>query len=61
MSIQMLNLLRRNTGLSQRQRHRATRTTAILRACGQVIRIRTGAVANQLRQRLGASGQGVFQ
>ncbi|MNQ77606.1 hypothetical protein D3C85_924870 [compost metagenome] len=59
--IQMLHLLRRNTGLRQGQRHRAASATAVLGTCRQVVSIGARAITNQFRQRLSAPGQGMFQ
>ena len=57
----MLDLIRRDTALSQSQLHCPPCTTAIFRPSGQVIGISRGAVTDQFRQGLRATSQGMFK
>ncbi len=57
----MLHLIRRNTCLRQRQRHRPPRPAAIFRPGGQVIGVSAGAITDQFRQRCRTTSQGMLK
>ncbi|MNN33731.1 hypothetical protein D3C81_1475000 [compost metagenome] len=61
MGIEMLHLRRRDSGLSQRQRHRPASAAAVFRSGRQMIGVGTGAVPDQFCERQRTAGQRVIQ
>ena len=61
MRVEVANLTRRNTGLSDRDLHRASRTVAVLGTGCNVMSVRRHAVADEFGERFRAAGKRVAQ